>query len=55
MGDLGAGDILFEREVKKVLDAKVDKKAKDKYIKILKSTYRDRIDHINRILAEYEK
>ena len=55
MGDLGAGDELFQREVKKVLDAKVDKKAKDKYIKMLKSTYRDRIDHINRILAEYEK
>jgi hypothetical protein len=55
MGDLGAGDELFQREVKKVLDAKVDKKAKDKYIKMLKSTYRDRIDHINRILKDYEK
>ena len=47
-------DELFEREVRKVLNAKVDKKAKDKYIKILKRTYRDRTDHINRILKDYE-
>ena len=47
-------DDLFEREVRKVLTAKVDKKAKDKYIKDLKTQYRDKGDLINRILADYE-
>ena len=51
---MGAGDELFEREVRKVLNAKVDKKAKDKYIKMLKAQYRDRGDLINRILADHE-
>jgi hypothetical protein len=50
---MGAGDQLFEREVRKVLNAKVDKKAKDKYIKMLKTQYRDKGDLINRILADY--
>jgi hypothetical protein len=54
MGDLGEGDRLFEREVRKVLDAKVDPKAKDKYIKMLKTQYRDKGNLINRILADYE-
>jgi hypothetical protein len=54
MGELGAGDKLFEREVRKVLNAKVDKKAKAKYIKMLKAQYRDKGDLINRILADYE-
>ena len=52
---MGAGDQLFEREVRKVLDAKLDPKAKDKYIKMLKTQYRDKGDLINRIFAEYEK
>jgi hypothetical protein len=47
-------DDLFEREVRKVLSAKVDKKAKEKYIAMLKKTYRDRGDLINRILSDYE-
>jgi hypothetical protein len=47
-------DELFEREVRKVLNAKVDKKAKDKYIKDLKREWRDRTDHVNRILKDYE-
>jgi hypothetical protein len=47
-------DDLFEREVRKVLNAKVDKKAKDKYIKDLKKEWRDKGDLINRILADYE-
>jgi hypothetical protein len=55
MGELNAGDALFEREVRKVLNAKVDKKAKERYVKMLKKTYRDKTDHINRILADYEK
>jgi hypothetical protein len=54
MGELGAGDQLFEREVRKVLNAKVDKKAKDKYIAMLKKQYRDKGDLINRILSDYE-
>jgi hypothetical protein len=54
MGELGAGDKLFEREVRKVLDAKVDKKAKDKYIAMLKKQYRDKGDLINRILKDYQ-
>jgi hypothetical protein len=54
MGDLGAGDRLFEREVRKVLDAKVDPKAKAKYIKDLKREWRDKGNLINRILADYE-
>jgi hypothetical protein len=52
---MGAGDELFEREVRKVLDAKLDAKDRDKYIKMLKTQYRNRIDHINRILKDYEK
>jgi hypothetical protein len=48
-------DDLFEREVRKVLSAKLDNKDRAKYIKMLKTQYRDRIDHINRIIAEYEK
>ena len=55
MGDLGAGDRLFEREVRKVLDAKVDPKAKAKYIKDLKREWRDKGNLINRILKEYEQ
>jgi hypothetical protein len=51
---MSAGDQLFEREVRKVLNAKVDKKAKDKYIAMLKKTYRDRGDLINRILKDYQ-
>jgi hypothetical protein len=51
---MGAGDQLFEREVRKVLDAKVEPKAKAKYIKMLKTQYRDKGDLINRILADYE-
>jgi hypothetical protein len=51
---MGAGDELFEREVRKVLNAKVDKKAKDKYVKMLKATYRDKANLINCILADYE-
>jgi hypothetical protein len=47
-------DDLFEREVRKVLNAKVDKKAKEKYIAMLKKTYRDRGDLINRILKDYQ-
>jgi len=47
-------DELFEREVRKVLNAKVDKKAKEKYVKMLKSQYRDKTNLINRILADYE-
>jgi hypothetical protein len=54
MGDLGAGDRLFEREVRKVMDAKLDAKDRDKYIKMLKKQYRNRTDHINRILKDYE-
>ena len=54
MGELGAGDQLFEREVRKVLDAKVDPKAKAKYVKMLKTQYRDKGDLINRILQDYE-
>jgi hypothetical protein len=53
MGHLGAGDQLFEREVRKVLD-KVSGKDRDKYIKMLKSQYKDRIDHINTILEDYK-
>ena len=44
----------FEREVRKVLDAKVDPKAKAKYIKILKTQYRDKGDLINQILKDYQ-
>jgi hypothetical protein len=49
-----AGDRLFDREVRKVLDAKLDPKAKAKYIKMLKTQYRDKGDLINRILKDYE-
>jgi hypothetical protein len=51
---MSAGNQLFEREVRKVLDAKVDQKAKAKYIKMLKTQYRDKGDLINRILADYD-
>jgi hypothetical protein len=51
---MGAGDQLFEREVRKVLDAKVDKKSKDKYIAMLKKKYRDKGNLINRILKDYQ-
>ena len=54
MGELGAGDKLFEREVRKVLNAKVDKKAKEKYIAMLKKTYRDRTQQIIDILKDYQ-
>jgi hypothetical protein len=54
MGELGAGDKLFEREVRKVLNAKLDPKDRKKYVKMLKKTYRDKTDHINRILRDYE-
>jgi hypothetical protein len=54
MGDLNAGDMLFEREVRKVLDAKLDAKDRDKYIKMLKTQYRDKGDLINRILQDYQ-
>ena len=54
MGDLGAGDRLFEREVRKVLNAKLDAKDRTKYIKMLKTQYRDKGDLINRILQDYE-
>ena len=37
-----------------MLNAKVDKKAKDKYIAMLKATYRDKTNLIIRILADYE-
>jgi hypothetical protein len=47
-------DDLFEREVRKVLNAKLDPKAKAKYIKMLKTQYRDKGDLINRILKDYE-
>jgi hypothetical protein len=49
-----AGDRLFDREVRKVLDARVDPKAKAKYIKMLKTQYRDKGDLINRILQDYQ-
>jgi hypothetical protein len=45
----------FEREVRKVLNAKLDPKERKKYIKMLKTQYRDKGDLINRILADYEK
>lgn len=45
-------DDIFEREVRKVLD-KITGKDRDKYIKMLKSQYRDRIDQINRIVDDY--
>jgi hypothetical protein len=54
MGELGAGDKLFEREVRKVLNAKLDPKAKAKYIKMLKTQYRDKGDLIYRILQDYQ-
>jgi hypothetical protein len=38
-----------------VLDAKVDPKAKAKYIKDLKREWRDKGNLINRILKEYEQ
>lgn len=50
---MGIGDNLFEREVRKVLD-KVSGKDRDKYVKMLKSQYKDRINHINSILKDYE-
>jgi len=51
---MGAGDQLFEREVRKVLNAKLDAKDRKKYIKMLKTQYRDKGDLINRILQDYE-
>jgi hypothetical protein len=51
---MSASDQLFEREVRKVLDAKVEPKAKAKYIKMLKTQYRDKGDLINRILKDYQ-
>jgi hypothetical protein len=51
---MGAGDELFEREVRKVLNAKLDPKDRKKYVKMLKATYRDKTNLINRILADYE-
>lgn len=50
---MGIGDTLFEREVRKVLD-KVSGKDRDKYVKMLKTQYKDRINHINLILKYYE-
>jgi hypothetical protein len=51
---MSAGDQLFEREVRKVLNAKLDPKAKAKYIKMLKTQYRDKGDLINQILKDYQ-
>jgi hypothetical protein len=51
---MGAGDQLFEREVRKVLNAKLDPKAKAKYIKMLKTQYRDKGDLIYQILKDYQ-
>jgi hypothetical protein len=51
---MSAGDQLFEREVRKVLNAKLDPKDRTKYIKMLKTQYRDKGDLIYRILADYE-
>jgi hypothetical protein len=48
-------DDFIEREIRKYLDTVKDPKERERFVKKLKSTYRDRIDHINRILAEYEK
>jgi hypothetical protein len=45
----------IEREIRKYLDTAKDQKERDRFVKKLKSTYRDRIDHINRILKDYEK
>jgi hypothetical protein len=45
----------IEREIRKYLDSAKDPKERDRFVKKLKSTYRDRIDHINRILKDYEK
>ena len=44
----------FEREVRKVLDAKLDKKDRDKYVKMLKATYRARTQQIIDIVKDYE-
>jgi hypothetical protein len=48
-------DDFIEREIRKYLDLAKDQKERERFVKKLKSTYRDRIDHINRILSEYEK
>jgi hypothetical protein len=48
-------DDFIEREIRKYLDSAKNPKEREKFVKKLKSTYRDRIDHINRILADYEK
>ena len=48
-------DDFIEREIRKYLDSAKNPKERERFVKKLKSTYRDRIDHINRILKDYEK
>ena len=48
---MGAGDALFEREMRKVITNLDDKKA-GKYVKMLKKQYPNRINEINRAYAE---
>jgi len=48
-------DDFIEREIRKYLDSAKNPKERERFVKKLKSTYRDRIDHINRILKDYIK
>jgi hypothetical protein len=45
----------FDREVRKALKTKNDKKSRDAYVQILKRQFRDKGDLINRILKDYEQ
>jgi hypothetical protein len=47
-------DDFIEREIRKYLDSAKDPKERERFVKKLKSTYRDKGNLINRILADYE-
>jgi hypothetical protein len=48
---MGAGDILFEREMRKVI-TNLDSDKADAYVKMLKKRYPTRIDTINRAYSQ---